>query len=222
MMALDWNERSFYLVSMARDTRANRDTTKGEETRSHILQSALELASVNGLEGLTIGVLAERLGMSKSGLFAHFGAKTELQLAVLAHAVERFIAAVVAPALKKPRGEPRLRALFEGWIAWDRDMFPGGCVLQAAANEVDDVEGPLRDYVVESQRDWLDTLAQVARAGVEAKAFRADLEPRAFAFELMNILAGYRRHARLFRDDDAEALARGAFESLLARSRPLS
>lgn len=199
-----------------------REGTKGEETRALILDRALEIASVSGLEGLTIGTLAERLGMSKSGLFAHFGAKTELQLAVLRRGVDRFVSTVVAPALKEPRGERRLRALVDGWIAWDRDTFPGGCPMQAASAEFDDVEGPIRDYVVESQRDWFDTLTQVARAAVQAKAFAPDVDARAFAFDLMNILGGYRRHARLFRDPDAEALARSAFEALLARSRPLS
>ncbi|MCC6625735.1 MAG: TetR/AcrR family transcriptional regulator [Deltaproteobacteria bacterium] len=194
-----------------------RETPKGEATRHLILDAALEVASVGGLESLTIGDLATRLSMSKSGLFAHFGAKQELILAVLRHAVDRFVSTVVAPALKKPRGEPRIRTLFEAWIAWDRAL-PGGCVLQAAAAEYDDVEGPIRDYVVASERDWLDTLTQVASAAVQSRAFRADVDPRLFAFELMNTLAGYRRHARLLRDPDAEALTRASFEALLARS----
>jgi len=200
----------------------SRDTSKGEETRALILDRALDLASVSGLEGLTIGMLADQLKMSKSGLFAHFGAKAELQLALLRHAVDRFVTSVVAPALKMPRGELRVRALVDGWIVWDRDAFPGGCVLQAAAAEYDDVEGPIRDYVVESQRDWFDTLSQVARTAIQSKAFRDDLDPRVFAFDLTNILAGYRRHARLFREPDAEALTRAAFEALLDRSRPLA
>ena len=197
-----------------------RELTKGEETRALILDRALDIASVNGLEGLTIGGLAVALNMSKSGLFAHFGAKTELQLAVLRRAAERFVTTVLAPALKQPRGEPRVRALFDAWIAWDRDAFPGGCVLDAASVEFDDVEGPIRDYLVDARRDSFDTLTTVARAAVQAKAFRADLDPRLFAFELLNILSGYRRHARLFRDDDAEALTRASFEALLDRCRP--
>jgi AcrR family transcriptional regulator len=197
-----------------------RETSKGEQTRALILDRALDIASVSGLEALTIGTLAERLDMSKSGLFAHFGAKRELQLAVLRRAVDRFVTTVVAPALKKPRGEPRVRALFDGWIDWDRTAFPGGCVLQAAAAEYDDVDGPIRDYVVECLRDSFDTLTQIAQASIQAKAFRADLDPRVFAFEVWNILSGYRRHARLFREPDAEALARSAFEALLLRCRP--
>lgn len=197
-----------------------RETTKGEETKAAILDRALALASLGGFEKLTIGTLADALQMSKSGLFAHFGAKSELQLAVMRHGVDRFISQVITPALKLPRGEPRLRALVDGWIRWDRDALPGGCPLQAAAAEYDDVEGPIRDYVVESQRDWFDTLTQVARAAIQAGALAADIDPRAFAFELSNILAGYRRHARLFREPDAESLTRSAFEALLARSRP--
>ncbi len=195
--------------------------TKGEETRTLILDRALDMASVSGLESLTIGSLADALSMSKSGLFAHFGAKSELQLAVLRRAVDRFVTTVVAPALKQPRGEPRVRTLFEGWLAWDRDQFAGGCPLEAAANDFDDREGPIRDYIVGAQRDSFDSLIQIARAAVQSKAFRADLEPRTFAFEFLNLFAGYRRHARLFRDDDAEALVRAAFEDLVARARPL-
>lgn len=196
--------------------------TKGEVTRVTILDRALDLASMRGLESLTIGTLAEDLGMSKSGLFAHFGAKAELQLAVLRRAAERFVAAVATPALKRPRGEPRARALFDGWLAWDRDAFPGGCPLDAAIHAYDDVEGPIRDYVVDAQKQSYDTLAQIARNAIEAKAFRDDLDPRAFAFEVLNILGGYRRHARLFREPDAEALARFAFEDLMQRCRPVA
>lgn len=196
--------------------------TKGEETRATILDRALDIASLGGLESLTIGSLADALGMSKSGLFAHFGAKSELQIAVLRRASERFIATVMVPALKRPRGEPRARAVFDGWLAWDRDAFPGGCPLDSAIHAYDDVEGPIRDFVVDAQRQSYDALAQVARNAVESKAFRDDLDPRAFAFEVLNILGGYRRHARLFREPDAEALARYAFEDLMQRCRPTS
>ncbi|MFO0747298.1 MAG: TetR/AcrR family transcriptional regulator [Myxococcota bacterium] len=192
--------------------------SKGADTRALILDRALALASVSGLEALTIGTLADELKMSKSGLFAHFGKKSELQLAVLRHAVDRFVSTVVAPALKQPRGEPRVRKLVEGWIAWDQAL-PGGCPMQAAVSEFDDVDGPVRDYLVESEHDWFDVLVQVAKAGIQSKAFRADLDARVFAFELQNLLAGYRRHARLFREPDAEALALSAFEALLARCR---
>lgn len=196
--------------------------TKGEETRLAILDRAVEIASVTGIEGLTIGALAQDLKMSKSGLFAHFGAKTELQLAVLRHAVDRIVSHVIVPAIKQPRGEPRLRALFDGWIEWDRDGLPGGCPVHAAVTAYEDVDGPIRDFLVASQRDWFDTLTQVTRVAIQAGALRSDVDPRIFSFELANILAGYRRHARLFREADAESLARAAFDALLERSAPLN
>ncbi|HXI20661.1 MAG TPA: hypothetical protein VNH46_06230, partial [Gemmatimonadales bacterium] len=120
--------------------------SKGLETRDTILHHATQLASKVGLCGLTIGTLAEDLALSKSGLFAHIGSKEQLQILVLERAAHDFIEAVVRPALREPRGEPRIRALFERWLAWDRDgLLPGGCVFVAAASELDDRPGPVRD-----------------------------------------------------------------------------
>jgi AcrR family transcriptional regulator len=192
---------------------------KGEATRAAILDQALEIASADGLEGLSLGTLAAEVGMSKSGLFAHFRSKEQLQLSALARGVERFVAKVVAPAVKAERGEPRVRALFDLLLRWDRHEFTGGCVLQTAVVEFDDHPGPVRDFVVETQRDWFDTLTKVARAGVESRAFKKDLDARLFAFELANIFLGYRRHARLLRDRDAEKLAKKALDELLERAR---
>lgn len=193
--------------------------SKGEETRQAILDRALSLASTEGLNGLSIGGLAEAVGMSKSGLFAHFRSKEQLQLATLRHAADRFISQVVAPALKQPRGEPRIRTLFEAWLQWESNGLPGGCPFEGAAPEFDDREGKVREYLVETQRDWFDSLAQIARTAVDSGAFRKDLDPRTFAFELINIFLGYRRQARLLRDPGAEALARASFEALIARAR---
>src|SRR3954463_7915747 len=150
--------------------------TKGDETRSAVLGSALSLATQLGLEGITIGKLAEHCGMSKSGLFAHFSSKENLQVAILEEASARFVALVVAPALKKPRGEPRLRALFDNWLAWSKvDFMPGGCIFVQAGVELDDRPGPARDRYIAGQRDWLATLAGAARIAIEEKHFRKDL-----------------------------------------------
>ena len=122
---------------------------KGEITRHAILERATALASRSGLEGISIGHLAEDLGLSKSGLFAHFGSKEALQVEILRFAAERFVENVVRPALAQPRGEPRVRAIFERWIAWDRShSVPGGCLFVAAASELDDRPGPARDELV--------------------------------------------------------------------------
>jgi AcrR family transcriptional regulator len=192
---------------------------KGAQTREAVLDEAVQLASVAGLEGLTIGTLAHAVGMSKSGLFAHFRSKEQLQLAVLEHAVARFIEVVVAPALRSPRGEPRLRAVFEGWLSWERDVLRGGCVIQAGADEFDDRPGPVHDYLASNQRDLLDTLTQIVRAGAEAGAFSTGRDPRSTAFEVVGLLVAYHRYRSLLPGDEAEQLTRTAFDALVERLR---
>lgn len=194
--------------------------SKGEETRSSVLGSALSLATQVGLEGLTIGKLAEHVGMSKSGLFAHFASKENLQVAILDEAAQRFIAHVVAPALEKPRGEPRLRALFDNWLAWSKlDFMPGGCVFVVAGVELDDRAGPARDRYVSTQKDWLATLAGAARIAVEEKHFRKDLDVAQLAHEIYGIAYGYHFMRRLGDPARTERRARAAFERLLNDAR---
>jgi AcrR family transcriptional regulator len=195
--------------------------TKGEETRDAILDTALALASTGGLEGLSIGALAQAVGLSKSGLFAHFGSKEDLQLAVLRTAADRFVAEVIAPGLREPRGEPRVRALFERWLAWETASFlPGGCPFIAVSNELDDRPGPVRDYLVQSQRDWLDALANAARIAVAEGHFRADLDAEQFAYEVYSSILAYHQFSRLLRDPSTGERCRRSFDGLLARSRP--
>ncbi len=194
--------------------------TKGTDTREAILDIALAKASQVGLGALSIGDLAKEAGMSKSGLFAHFESKENLQLEVMKAAAERFIEHVVTPALRAPRGEPRVRALFEGWFQWSKDSaLPGGCLFIAAATELDDQPGPLRDFLVGSQRDWLATYAQAARIAVDEKHFRQDLDTEQFARRAYSIILAYHHFSRLLRMKDAEAQARHEFEALLAASR---
>lgn len=190
---------------------------KGAETRERILDQAVRIASRDGLEGLTIGSLSSELGLSKSGLFAHFGSKDELQLQVLQAAVERFTENVIRPSLSAPRGEPRIRALFENWLAWSNaPEMPGGCVLVAASTELDDRPGPQRDFLAQAFRSRADFMAKAARLAVEAGHFRADLDPRQFAFEVDAVVLGYHHAQRLMRNPDAGDLARGSFERLLS------
>ena len=194
---------------------------KGDETRAAVLDFALREASRVGLEGLSIGNLARDLGLSKSGLFAHFQSKEALQIQVLETAAARFLETVMAPALRVPRGEPRIRALFERWLEWSDVLgLPGGCIFVAAAAELDDREGPVREALVRSQRDWLEALARAARLAVEVGHFRADLDAAQFAHELYSILLGFHHARRLLRDPDARRRAERAFEALVARSRP--
>lgn len=190
--------------------------TKGEETRAAVLGHALALASEVGLEGVTIGTLAERAEMSKSGLFAHFASKEALQVAILDHAVERFVAMVVAPALKERRGEPRVRALLRRWLEWSRAEFmPGGCVFVASIAELDDRPGPVRDRLAASQRDWLDTLATAIRIGVDERHFAADTDSRQVAWEILSLTYGTHLLSRLLRERGAETRHSAAVERIL-------
>jgi AcrR family transcriptional regulator len=194
--------------------------SKGETTRGLILDRALAIASTLGLEGLSIGGVAKEVGMSKSGLFAHFRSKEEMQLQVLKTAVDRFVETVVAPALGQPRGEPRVRALFANWLKWaEASWLPGGCLFIASAIELDDRPGPLRDFLASAQRDWLDALATAGRIAVDEGHFRADLDTAQFAYELYSIALSYHHFQRLLRDPRAGDRANRAFEDLLSKSR---
>src|SRR5574341_306627 len=195
--------------------------SKGQRTHAAILDRATGLASQVGLTGLTIGVLADDLQLSKSGLFAHFRSKEALQIQVLEHAAARFVETVVRPALREPRGAPRMRALFERWIAWEHDeALPGGCVFAAAAFELDDRPGPVRDRLVALQRDWIGVLATSFRKGVETGLFRRDADPDQFAYDMSGLLLAFHFHTRLLGDTGAEARARRAFTALLEAVAP--
>jgi AcrR family transcriptional regulator len=195
--------------------------SKGEQTRDRILERAWRLATRDGLSGLSLGKLADELGLSKSGLFAHFGSKEELELEVLKTAETRFTDEVVRPALTAARGVPRLRKLFRNWQAWMTDPGkPGGCLFLAAAAELDDNAGPQRDLLVGTQTKLLATLAKAARLAIEERHLRADLDCEQFAFDMLGIALAYHHTKRLLRDPKAETRARAAFERLLSASAP--
>ena len=126
---------------------------------------------------MTIGSLADVMHMSKSGLFAHFGSKESLQLATVRHTSDQFVNLVIRPALAAPRGEPRMRALFENWLEWDTSVLPGGCLFVAAAVEFDDEPGAVRDELVRNQVDLGETIARVFRGGITEGHFRHDADP---------------------------------------------
>lgn len=178
--------------------------------REEILDRALDLASEEGLEGLTIGRLAADLEMSKSGLFERFGSKQELQLATIDAAAQRFIEEIVVPSLAEPEGRPRLRALCERYIRHvERPTYPGGCFWASVSAEFDSRPGPVRDAVRARVEAWLELLAEQARSG------RYE-EPRQLAFELYALVQGANSAAQLFGDPEAFRRARAAVERLLA------
>jgi AcrR family transcriptional regulator len=206
--------------------------SKGLRTRREIVNRALAMAMDVGLEGVTLGTLATDLDLSKSGLFAHFRSKEALQLAVVAEAEEWFGRTVVRPALAEPRGEPRVRALFEGFMRWVRGEIAvdapeqrppvlGGnrCIFMALAEEYDDRPGDIRDALVRTQRAWRATIERAARIAVEEGHFDAALDPTQFAFEFMGVAMTFKHSLKLLDDADAEPRARAAFEGLLRRSR---
>jgi AcrR family transcriptional regulator len=189
---------------------------KGEETRAQILDAAVQQASEAGFESLTIGTLAERTGLSKSGLFAHFGSRTELQLATFDEAVRRFSAEVVLPALKAPRGLARLDALFARWMGWpERARLRGGCPIHAAAGEYDDRPGPMRDVVVERQRQVARELAKAVQLAIDTGELRPDTDARQVTFEFFGILLVYYQAARLSGDSAAASRASTAYRRLV-------
>ena len=194
--------------------------SKGELTRQAILTRAFELARTIGVSALSIGRLAEETGLSKSGLFAHFGSKEALEVAVVEEAQRQFVQAVLVPALREARGEPRVRALFESWMCWGQQQ--GGCFFVGASAELDDRPGPPRDALVRAWKDWIDELAKAARIAIQERHFRADVDPEQFAFELYSIMVGAHAFLQFVRDSDAIDRTRRAFERLLDDARVTS
>jgi len=179
------------------------------------------MISERGLAGVSLGGLAERTGMSKSGLFAHFRSKEELQVELLRAAEEVLRRDVVAPAMEVPEGLPRLRVLVGRWFGWaERSGLPGGCPLFGAAFELDDAEGPVRDYLVESQKAWTGLLRQLVGQASALGQLREDLDVAQFVWQLTGIYLSHHVSWRLTRDPDADARARVAFEALVTSSQP--
>ncbi|MEV6490709.1 TetR/AcrR family transcriptional regulator [Actinoplanes sp. NPDC051633] len=187
---------------------------KGEETRAAVLDQAVDVTRRLGLSGLTIGSLASQASLSKSGVFGHFQSKEGLQLQVLEHARAQFEEAVARPALRAPRGEPRVRALYEHWIAWD--SRPGGCPFIAAATEFDDRPGPVRDRLVRDERDMFDMIATIFRTGVAEGHFRSGADPEQFAQDFYGVILARHHTLRLLGDERSETRARRAVDALIA------
>lgn len=193
--------------------------SKGELTKAAILDEAVQIASRVGFGGLSIGQLADSVEMSKSGLFAHFRSKEQLQLQAMERARQRFVDVVIRPALAAPRGIARVRAVFDGWLEWTHQALQGGCIFVAAAAELDDQPGALRDALVRNERDWLEFIATVAGTAVAEGELRDDLDLEQFAFEVHGVMLAHHHASRLLQDERAETRTRQAFESLLAGAR---
>ncbi len=176
--------------------------------------------SREGLSGVTLGQLAEQVGMSKSGVFAHFRSKDEIQIGLLNHSAVIATAYVVEPAMVSPEGLPRLEALVRNWLGWPRRAgLPGGCPVAAAMFELDDVDGPVRDHVLKMESEWLGLLGQLVRRAMALGHLRPDLDVDQFLWELCGIYLSHHASQRFLRNPDADARASLAFQALLERAR---
>ncbi len=196
--------------------------TKANVTRSRILEEGTNLLSTSGLSGVTIGALAEQTGMSKSGLFAHFGSKEEVQLALLENTAQIAEKHVVTPTMRAQEGLPRLKALVRNWLGWtSRAGLAGGCPVAAGIFELDDSDGPVRKKLLEMESSWRAFLAQHVKRAIELGHLRRSLEIEQFVWELCGIYLSHHASVRFVKDKKADARARTAFDALLERALPV-
>ena len=199
--------------SIVRD--APETSGKGRMTRQAILDCALQMAGRIGLEGLSIGVLADRMGMSKSGVFAHFGSREELQISVIRHYHAMFEHDVFYPALQQPRGLPRLHAMFERWLQQVSREVETGCIYISGAVEFDDRPGPVRDALVQMVQDWHDALQRAVQQAIEAGHLRADTPTRQLVFELHGLILALHHDARLLQIAGSLEIAQRSYARVL-------
>lgn len=207
------------LVTPPSSTRrsAGRAVHKGQQTKAAILDAALQLATQVGLEGLSIGVVAEAAGMSKSGVFAHFGSREELQISVIHEYHQRFELEVFHPSMREARGLPRLKALFDHWMQRTSVEIDSGCIYISGGAEFDDRPGPVRDTLAESVRIWL---AAMRRAIVQCKQcgqLRADTDEAQMLFGIHGLILALHYEARFLKMPGAIERAHRGFDNLLAR-----
>jgi AcrR family transcriptional regulator len=210
------NTSSASREDIAADVVPARPLMKGRQTRAAILDAALALASHKGLEGLSIGALAEVTQMSKSGVFAHFGSREELQISVVREYHAQFSAEVFEPSMAAPRGLPRLRALFDRWFKRVSHEIDAGCIYISGAVEFDDRPGPVRDALVAMVQTWQDALERAIRMAMDAGHLRADTDPKQVLFEVHGLILALHHDARFLRHAGADAHARTAFENVLS------
>lgn len=203
-------------TSHSRSDADTRPLPKGRQTRATILEAALGLASQMGLEGLSIGALAEVTQMSKSGVFAHFGSREELQISVIREYHARFEDEVFRPAIRQPRGLPRLRALFERWIKRVSVEIDSGCIYISGAVEFDDRPGAVRDALAAMVRAWHATLEKAIVLAVQEEHLRADTDPHQMLFEIHGLILSLHHDARFLRVPGALDRARIAFDRMVA------
>ena len=192
---------------------------KGEQTKAAIVDVAVALASLDGLEGLTIARIAERMSMSKSGVFAHFGSREDLQIEVVREYHRRFEEEVFMPAIREKRGLPRLLRLFDNWVMRVTQEIDSGCIYISGAVEYDEREGPVREQLVESVKTWLNALLKAVQQSVELRQLRSDTDPKQLVFEMHGLILALHHDARFLKQRAAVERAKKGFERLIASYR---
>lgn len=192
---------------------------KGEQTRAAILDAAMQLASREGLEGLTIGVLAEQMAMSKSGVFAHFGSREDLQIEVVRLYHHQFEQEIFYPSLREPRGLPRLEGLFARWVSRVSKEIASGCIYISGAVEYDDRPGLIRDQLVEMVLTWQTALQRAVKQAMEEGHLRADTDPQQMVFEMYGLVLALHHDARFIKRPGSVERAQAGFTHLLASRR---
>ena len=188
---------------------------KGEMTRAAILGVALEIASRDGLEGLTIGLLADRMSMSKSGVFAHFGSREDLQLEVIKLYHHRFEQEVFYPSIREARGMPRLKAMFARWIKQVSVEIASGCIYISGAVEYDDRPGPIREQLVSMVQAWQGALLRAVQQAIETGDLKPDTDAQQMVFEMYGLILALHHDARFLRMPGSVDRARTGFERLV-------
>ncbi|MFV0678841.1 TetR/AcrR family transcriptional regulator [Ottowia sp.] len=201
-----------------RAARSVRAQAKGQQTRQAIVDAALRISAQLGLEGLSIGGLADAMNMSKSGVFAHFGAREELQISVVREYYARFEQQVFQPALQAPRGLPRVRALFDHWMRFTSVEIESGCLFISGAVDFDDRPGPVRDALAAAVNAWMDAMARAVALARSEGHLKADADAdHQIAFEIHGLILALHYEARFLQRPGAVERAQRGFDNLLAR-----
>jgi AcrR family transcriptional regulator len=203
-----------------REEGSGRVLHKGRQTKAAIVEAALGLASQIGLEGLSIGALAEVTGMSKSGVFAHFGSREELQISVIREYHDRFESEVFYPALQQERGLPRLQALFDNWMQRTSTEIDSGCIYISGAVEFDDRPGPVRDALATTVNTWQTALRRAVEIAQSLGQMDAQADPQQIAFEIHGLILALHYEARFLRNPGAADRARRGFVHICERYTP--
>lgn len=209
-------------VATSRPEGAVRVLHKGRQTKAAIVEAALGLAAQIGLEGLSIGALAEVTGMSKSGVFAHFGSREELQISVIREYHERFENEVFYPAMQQARGLPRLKALFDNWMQRTSAEIDSGCIYISGAVEFDDRPGPVRDALATTVNTWQSALRRAIELAQSLRQLDPQADPQQIAFEIHGLILALHYEARFLRNPGAAERARKGFTQICARYTPPS